>query len=455
MGLTTTWAAASERLGGSLRDLTVRNVVRPLVGGTGLRVRLTNAFGDRVVRFGHVYVGVPRAGAVLEPGSNRMVTFGGSPEVSLAPGATVLSDPLPGRVEARQRLAVSVYVRGEAGTLTGRNRATAPAFPPLATPPPSAYPPPTADATSAQATSAQATLARWEPALSPGYRSLPGDHAADESGGAYTEEVAVWHWLDALTVVTAEPVPVVAALGDSLTTGVGSETGHGWADHLAHRLDLAVVNEGVSGGKVLAAGTGRPAEERLTAEVLTKPGIETVILQAGLNDLGADARAEDLIAAYRRIAATAHAAGVRIVCGTITPFGGAEYYTTERESARQTVNAFVRENVSPEGRAEHDGRTSEGRAEHDSRTSDRRAEHDSRASDRRAEHNGSATGGPAGTGVFDGVADFDVALRDPADPGRLLPRYDSGDHLHPSAAGHQAMAAAIDVRSLRRIPQPG
>lgn len=408
MGLTTAWAAASERLGGSLHDLTVRNVVRTVAAGTGLRVRLSNAFGDRVVRFGHVYVGVPRAGAAQEPGhvyvgvpragaaleagSNRMVTFGGSPEVSLAPGATVLSDPLPGHVEARQRLAVSVYVHGESGTLTGRNRATAPPW------------------------------TEGEPAVSPAYRSLPGDHAADEGGGAYTEEVAVWHWLDALTVVTAEPVPVVAALGDSLTTGVGSETGHGWADLLAHRLDLPLVNEGVSGGKVLAAGTGRPAEERLTAEVLTKPGIETVILQAGLNDLGASARADDLIAAYRRIAVTAHAAGVRVVAGTITPYGGAEYHTAAGERARQTVNAFIRGNVAPEGRTDSNGEPTDG----------------------------GTAGGTTGIGVFDGVADFDAALSDPADPGRLLPRYDSGDHLHPSAAGHQAMAAAIDRESLWR-----
>ncbi|TYB52378.1 SGNH/GDSL hydrolase family protein [Nonomuraea sp. PA05] len=372
----TTWAAASERLGGPLRDLTVRNVVRAGVGGIGLRVRLTNAFGDREVTFGRVYVGVSRAGAVLEPGSNRLVTFGGSPQVTVAPGATALSDPLspevaspsdPVAVRAGQRLAVSVYVRGEADTLTGRNRATVP------------------------------SPAGGEPAVSPAYRSIAGDHAADEGGAAYTGERAVWHWLDALTVVTAEPVPVVAALGDSLTTGVGSETGNGWADLLAHRLDLAVLNEGVSGGKVLAAGTGRPAEERLSAEVLTKPGIGTVILQAGLNDLGAGARAGDLVAAYRRMAATAHAAGVRMIGGTITPYAGAEYHTAEGERARLAVNAFIREK-----------------------------------------------------GVFDGVADFDAALRDPAEPCRLLPAYDCGDHLHPSAAGHLAMAAALDPRSMWR-----
>ncbi|GAA2205228.1 SGNH/GDSL hydrolase family protein [Nonomuraea monospora] len=363
MGLTTTWAAASERLGGSLRDVTVRNVVRAVVGGTGLRVRLTNAFGRRAVTFGRVCVGVSRAGAALEPGSNRTVTFGGRGEVTVGAGETVLSDPVAGRVEAGRWLGVSLFVRNDCDTLTGRNRATT------------------------------RPSGMWKPA----YRSLPGDHAAEESGGAYLEPVAVWHWLDALTVLTPSPVPIVAALGDSLTVGVGSDTGHSWADLLAHHSGLPVLNEGVSGGKVLAAGTGRPAEARLAAEVLTKPGITTVIIQAGVNDLGAGARPDDLIAAYRRMVATAHAAGVRVIGGTITPYAGAEYHTPEGERARQAVNAFIR-----------DG------------------------------------------GAFDAVADFDAALRDPAAPARLLPHHDSGDHLHPSTPGHLAMAAAIDPQSICR-----
>jgi lysophospholipase L1-like esterase len=344
---------------------------------------------------------VSRAGAALEPGSNRAVTFGGCAEVTVGSGETVLSDPVAGRVAGRRRLAVSVYVRGECDTLTGRNRATAPSYPPPAAPS-AAWDAPGTQAAAWDGPRARSgvlpgsgvlpSVGAWEPAVSPAYRSLPGDHAADEGDGAYVEPVAVWHWLDALTVVTPEPVPVVAALGDSLTVGVGSETGHGWADLLAHLSGVAVLNEGVSGGKVLAAGTGRPAEARLTAEVLTKPGIGTVIVQAGVNDLGAGARAGDLVAAYRRMVASAHAAGVRVIGGTITPFAGADYHTKEGERARQAVNAFIREG-----------------------------------------------------GAFDAVADFDAALRDPAAPARLLPRYDSGDHLHPSAAGHQAMASALTV----------
>ncbi|MFI7700355.1 GDSL-type esterase/lipase family protein [Nonomuraea sp. NPDC049480] len=362
--LVTTWAAASERVGGSLCDLTVRNIVRTTVGGTDSRVRLTNAFGDRPVTFGHVYVGVPRSGAALEPGSNRMVTFGGRPCVTLPSGETGLSDPLPGRVPSLARLAISIHLQGHHPAPTGRNRATVPAERP--------------------AGSARDTAAA--------YRSRPGDHAADEDGAAYVEPLTVWHWLDALVVTTPGPVPVVAVLGDSFTVGVGAEAGHGWADLLAERAPFAIVNEGVSGGRVLTPGTGRPAEERLTAEVLTKPGIDTVILLSGINDIGAGARPDALVAAYRRMVDRAHAAGVRMIGSTLAPFAGAEYFTGEGERTRTAVNAFIRHG-----------------------------------------------------GVFDGVADFDAALRDPADPLRLHPGHDSGDHLHPSTAGHHAMAAAVPL----------
>ncbi|GAA3142197.1 GDSL-type esterase/lipase family protein [Nonomuraea salmonea] len=377
-GPVTAWSAAAEALGGRLCEVTVRNIIRPAVGGTDLRVRLTNAYGDRPLRFGHVYVGVPSSGPALEAGSNRMLTFADDPEVTLVPGTTALSDPLPGSVAAGRRLAITLYLRGPSGALTGRNRATSPSLP------------------------------SERPGM-PAYRSLPGDHAADERGAPFIEEATVWHWLDSLTVVPPAPVQVVAVLGDSITTGVGSETGQGWPDF----LPLPVANEGISGGKLLTAGPGHSAEIRLTTEVLPKPGITTVIVQAGINDVGAGARAHDLIAAYERMAAAAHATGVRLVAGTLTPFEGAEYWTAEKERTRQKVNTFLRRNTTPDHPDATPG-------------------HPGDAFRRR------------GAG-FDGLADFDAVLRDPARPARLLPVHDSGDHLHPSTAGHRAMAAAVDL----------
>ncbi|WP_188189947.1 GDSL-type esterase/lipase family protein [Nonomuraea sp. SYSU D8015] len=315
-------------------------------------------------------------GAALEPGSNRMLTFGGRPDVTVASGGTALSDPLLGQVAPLRRLAVSLWLRGECAAPTGRNRATTPA--------------------DRSRPSTPAAAHRSQPTMptAAAYRSRPGDHAADETGAPFTEPVATWHWLDAL-IVTAS-VPGVAVLGDSITTGVGAETGHGWPDLLAHRAHLeswplAVANEGVSGGRVLTPGTGRHAEERLAAEVLTKPGIDAVLLLAGINDIGAGDRPDALVAAYRRMIGRAHAAGARVIGGTLPPFAGAEYFTAAGERTRAAVNAFIRHG-----------------------------------------------------GAFDGVADFDAALRDPAAPVRLHAAYDSGDHLHPSASGHHAMAAAVE-----------
>ncbi|MEV4564474.1 GDSL-type esterase/lipase family protein [Nonomuraea sp. NPDC049419] len=389
--MVTAWSAAAEILAGDLHEITIRNIVRPAMSGTDLRLHLTNAYGTHPLHFGHVRVGVPSGGPALEAGSNRRATFAGTTEVTLAPGTTAVSDPLPGSVRAGHLLAVSLYLRGPSGTLTGRNRALLP-------------------------------LDGREGPGAPCYRSVPGDHAGNERGDAFIEEVTVWHWLEALTVVPAAPVGVVAALGDSITVGVGSETGQAWPDFLG----LAIVNEGISGGKVLRAGTGRPAETRLTAEVLPKPGITTVIVQAGINDVGAGARAEHLVAAYQRMAAAAHAAGVHLVIGTLTPFEGAEYYTPAREQVRQEVNTFLRR----------------------SRMSNALTDPGAPRRSSTLTGSGVLTACDARTG-FGSLADFDAVLRDPAHPTRLLPAYDSGDHLHPGTAGHRAMAAAVDLRAPR------
>ncbi|MET8865173.1 GDSL-type esterase/lipase family protein [Nonomuraea sp. NPDC004580] len=400
--MVTAWSAAAEILAGDLHEITIRNIVRPAVSGTDLRLHLTNAYGTHPLRFGHVRVGVPSSGPALEAGSNRRATFAGTPEVTLAPGTTAVSDPLPGSVRAGHLLAVSLYLRGPSGTLTGRNRAMLP-------------------------------LDGRGPGA-PCYRSVPGDHAGNERGDAFIEGATVWHWLEALTVVPAAPAGVVAALGDSITVGVGSETGQAWPDFLG----LAIVNEGISGGKVLRAGTGRPAETRLTAEVLPKPGITTVIVQAGINDVGAGARAEHLIAAYQRMAAAARAAGVHLVIGTLTPFEGAEYHTPAREQVRQEVNTFLRRSHMSNAPADPDAPP----------RSSLLTDPDAPPRSSPLTGFGALTACDARTG-FGPLADFDAVLRDPAHPTRLLPAYDSGDHLHPSTAGHRAMATAVDLRALR------
>jgi lysophospholipase L1-like esterase len=213
--------------------------------------------------------------------------------------------------------------------------------------------------------------------------------------------------------------PTIVAFGDSITDGNGSTPEHDrrWPDALAERLPgVAVANAGISGARLLASKMGVRAAERFRADVLDQPGVTAVVLLIGINDIGwpgtpfapADAvpTAVQLIAGYRDLIALARSRGVRVIGGTLLPFRGAlhgtpfeGYWTPAKEAVRQQVNAWIR-----------DG------------------------------------------GEFDAVADFDAALRDPADPERLLRVYDSGDHLHPGDAGYAAMAEAAAEKTPGTIP---
>lgn len=205
----------------------------------------------------------------------------------------------------------------------------------------------------------------------------------------------------------------VVVLGDSITDGAASTPGSDrrWTDFLARRLAgerIAVLNAGISGARVLRDKMGVNALARFDRDVLGQPQLRTVIVLMGINDISwhgtpfapddASVGAEELIAGYRQLIARAHAGGVRIVGATLTPFEGAlldtpitGYYTAEKERVRQSVNQWIRQ-----------------------------------------------------AREFDAIIDFDALLRDPEHPTRMLPAYDSGDHLHPGDAGYQAMAEAVD-----------
>ena len=181
---------------------------------------------------------------------------------------------------------------------------------------------------------------------------------------------------------------------------------------------MGVLNAGIGGNRVLneaavpagvdtrAVGAGINALARFERHVLSLPGATHVIVLEGINDIG-NARqnptptAEDLIAAHRQLIERAHTRGLKIFGATLTPFEGAAYFTTEGEAKRQALNQWIR--------------TSR---------------------------------------VYDGVVDFDLATRDPASPGKFLPQYDSGDHLHPNDAGYQAMGNAVDLSLFKAAPLP-
>jgi len=220
-------------------------------------------------------------------------------------------------------------------------------------------------------------------------------------------------------LTTAKPdSTAIVFFGDSITDGACStaDTNNRWPDHIAERLqheghpDVAVVNEAYSGDRVLTNGMGTNALSRFDMSVLSHTRVATVVMMMGINDIGwpgagaitpadPEPTAEDVEAGYKQIIDRAHAHGIRFVAVTLTPFvdtfkgtGLSGYYTPEKEKIREAVNAWIRAN-----------------------------------------------------GVFDGVADFDRALADPAAPDQMLPAYDSGDHLHPSAAGDAAIAGAIPL----------
>ena len=196
-----------------------------------------------------------------------------------------------------------------------------------------------------------------------------------------------------------------------------------WPDFLAARLaphGVAVVNAGISGARLLSDGMGVNALARLERDVLAQPGVQSVVVMLGINDIGWPGTAfaptqarpslEALCAGYRQLVAQAHRHGVRVIGMTLAPFAGAlpgtpldNYYHPDKDLLRGQLNDWIRHG-----------------------------------------------------GAFDAVIDADAVLRDPARPAQLLARYDSGDHLHPGDDGNRALAEAVDLDLLlpRREPAP-
>ncbi|WP_377273580.1 SGNH/GDSL hydrolase family protein [Peterkaempfera sp. SMS 1(5)a] len=360
-----TWGASADRQGSGPADRSYRLIVRTSVGGTDMRIRLSNAFGDHPVTFASAYAGLQQQGAELVHGTNRRLTFGGGPSVTVPAGGTVLSDPLPGTLAAQSNLVISLYVTGAQGPTTGHGMAMQTSY------------------------------------------ATAGDHAAEEAAINWTDPMGSWYWLDAVSVDTATAVDSVVTLGDSITDGWASTTDQNrrWPDYLSRRLQAAsgltvkgVANEGISGNKVLADGNGQAALNRLQRDVLSQPGVGTVFLLEGINDIKAHTgvSVNDLVAGYRQIIDRAHAAGTCVVGATVMPYKGWSEYDAAGEAVRQGVNDWIRN-----------------------------------------------------SGAFDAVTDFDAIMRNPYDHQEMMPFFDSGDHVHPNDKGMQAMADAVDLSALQ------
>jgi lysophospholipase L1-like esterase len=379
-----TWASVPTQTPATstptLADETIRQVVHTSVAGSELRLRLTNEFGTTALHLGAVHVARRTTGTAIDPRTDRTVTFGGDGSPVIPAGAPLVSDPVRLQVPARTDLVVSIHVPGPTPVTSLHN------------------------------------FAYQENVVAAG--NVTDDPTVTG------RSVTAWYFLSGVSVRTTDRhATAVVALGDSITNGAEAtvNANHRWPDLLANRLrGKGVLNLGVAGNRLLhdpnpppgsdavnyAAFFGQSALRRFDRDVLAQPGVEHVIVLLGVNDLGhpgtsapvtEKVTAEEIINAHRQLIVRAHAAGVKIIGGTILPFKNDTFgfYSPENESKRQAVNHWIRT-----------------------------------------------------SGDYDAVVDFDKALRDPADPQKLREAYDSGDHLHPNDAGMAAIAAAIPLRLL-------
>ncbi|WDG55418.1 SGNH/GDSL hydrolase family protein [Pseudomonas chlororaphis] len=381
----TTWMASPQptwgnelplptRIPATLADSTVQQKLRVSVGGSRVRVVVSNEYGKQPLLIGAARVAAVEEAESIHASSGQVLTFGGEEQISIAPGETRTSDPVALAVQALGELRVSLYL-------------------PQPTP---------------------LTTFHWDGKqtafISPG-------NQVDAQRLEGKEQVEARLFLSDIRVDAAPDSRALVVLGDSITDGNGStlDSNRRWPDFLAQRLaaeNIAVLNGGISGARLLEDGMGASARARFQRDVLSKPGVKSVVVMLGINDISWPGTAfapnaplpalDKLIAGYRQLIDQAHRHNLRIIGTTLLPFEGAlegsiieHYHSTQKEQLRQTLNQWIR------------------------------------------------------TGqAFDAVIDFDQLTRDPRHPTRLLPLIDSGDHLHPGDAGNRAMAEGVDLKVL-------
>lgn len=357
-----------------LHDVTLRQHLRISVGGPRLRLVVSNEYGSTPLKVASTHV------ALADGSGGAYATFQGRREVVVAAGAKAASDPVALPLPSGARLQVDLYL-AERTPLAGFH---------------------------------------WDARE---HTLLLHGNATGRAAHAGGERLASRAFLSGVLVESGRAPVTVVALGDSITDGNGSTPGadRRWPDFLARRLaphGVAVLNAGISGNRLLRPGMGDSALARLDRDVLRHPGVRTVVVLLGTNDIGWPGgafapherlpQASDIQDGLRQLVEQARLHGVRVVGATLPPFEDAlkgtpleGHYSPAKESIRQAVNTWIRH-----------------------------------------------------SGAFDAVVDFDRLLRDPSHPTRLRPEFDSGDHLHPGDAGYRAMAQSIALPDLLGPPGP-
>jgi lysophospholipase L1-like esterase len=302
---------------------TLRQIIHMSIGGDRVRVRLST-FGAGALMIGAAHIARGAEGAAILPGSDRTLTFGGQPSITIPPAAVVLSDPVDLQIPPPSNVAVSIYVPENTGPATWHGEAMQTAY----VSPPGNF-----------------TGSVDMPFLSTTRYRDPNGYEHD-----------AWFWLAGVEVTSARQTGAIAILGDSITDGTRStpNANNRWPDHLARRLasehghEWAVLNQGIAGNKLLNDIIGPGALARFDRDVLAQTGVTHVIVLIGNNDLlfvfspTEFVTADQIIVGHKQLIRRAHAHGLNIYGATLTPFGGFPFSSAAKEEARQKVNDWIR-----------------------------------------------------------------------------------------------------------------
>lgn len=310
---------------------TLRQIVRVSAGGSRVRIRLSNQYGDRPLVIGSAHVALRTSGAAIDPATDRSVTFNGRSSVVIRAGANLVSDPIALAVPQLSDLAISLFIADSARLST-----------------------------------------RHALGLQTNYLSK-GDSAAAASFAPDTT-LRFWSFLAGVEVVDPALTGLIVALGNSITDGAASvaDSNGRWPDVLARRLltsrepPKAVVNAGISGNRVLSFGTGPSALERFDRDVLMQPGVTHIVVLEGVNDIGGgtnatnprnEMSAEELIAGHKQLIDRAHERGVLIYGATLTPIGGMRGIGSAHHAKRDALNTWIRTSGAYDGVIDFDKAT--------------------------------------------------------------------------------------------------